>query len=184
MDIAIGIIERVIYNLQDPKLLRGFVDNRFVLIALVILLMRVKYATYKSMWLSALINIPGTFLHELVHYLIGSILNAKPSNFTIIPKKGNDGSYVMGSVTFSNLTFYNAIPTALAPLLLLPIGFYLNRHFLPTMTPSFLNYVLYILLQTIIIENSIPSRTDFRIAFRYFYGILLYGGLVVALLLF
>ena len=183
MDFIVDIIQRIIENFQDPKLLRNFVDNRFCLIALVILLMRVKYATYQSMWLSALINIPGTFLHELMHYMIGSILNAHPTKFTIFPKRGIEGGYVMGSVTFRNLSFYNAVPASMAPLLLLPIGFYLNRHFLPTIHPSFFNYMLYVLLQTIIIENAIPSRADFRIAFNYLSGMLIYGVLLVAILL-
>ena len=71
--------------INSPEFLRGFFDNRFYLILLVILLMRVKYATYQSMWLSALVNIPGTVLHEAMHYLVGMILNARPCNFTLLP---------------------------------------------------------------------------------------------------
>lgn len=99
--------------------------------------MRFKYATYSSMWMSALVNIPGTFLHELMHYLVGSLLNARPVNFTIFPQRNLDGDYVMGSVGFSNITFYNAVPSAMAPLLLLPIAFYINRYALPLMAPTF-----------------------------------------------
>lgn len=88
--------------------------------------------------MSALVNIPGTFLHELMHYLVGSLLNARPVNFTIFPQRNLDGDYVMGSVGFSNITFYNAVPSAMAPLLLLPIAFYINRYALPLMAPTFL----------------------------------------------
>ena len=80
----------------------------------------------------------------------------------------------MGSVGFRNITFYNAIPAAMAPFLLLPIGFYLNRHMLPFMLPTFSNYVLYVLLQTIIIENAIPSSIDFKVAGMYFGGVVMY----------
>lgn len=63
----------------------GFFDNRFYLILLVVILMHVKYTTYSSMWLSSLVNVPGTILHEFMHYFVGMILNARPCNFTIFP---------------------------------------------------------------------------------------------------
>ena len=56
--------------------------------------------------------VPGVFLHELLHFLVGLITNAKPSSFSIIPNRVK-----AGSVSFTNLAWYNAIPTALAPLL-------------------------------------------------------------------
>lgn len=169
--------------INSPAFLRGFFDNRFYLILLVIVLMRVKYTTYSSMWLSSLVNIPGTILHEFMHFFVGMLLNARPCNFTIFPRRGEDGSYVMGSVGFRNVTFYNAVPSAMAPLLLLPIGFYLNRYYLPTMHPTFVNNVLYVLLQTIIIENAMPSGADFRVARMYISGILLYGFVALSLFL-
>ena len=182
-----NVLWQVLYNLyaffNSPEFLRSFFDNRFYLILLVIILMRVKYATYSRMWMSAVVNIPGTFMHELMQYFVGAILNVIPVNFTIFPKRNLDGAYVMGSVGFSNITFYNAVPSAMAPLLLLPIAFYINRYALPMMTPTFFNYVLYVLLQTIIIENAIPSGADFRVAGMYWRGLLLYAVLAIALLL-
>lgn len=169
--------------INSPAFLRGFFDNRFYLILLVIILMRVKYTTYRSMWLSSLVNIPGTILHEFMHFFVGMLLNARPCNFTIFPRRGDDGSYVMGSVGFRNVTFYNAVPASMAPLLLLPIGFYLNRYFLPALQPTFVNYVLYVLLQTIIIENAMPSGADFRVARMYISGMLLYGFIFLSLFL-
>ena len=168
---------------SDPDFLRHFFDNRFFLIMLVIILIRFKYATYTSMWMSALVNIPGTFLHELMHYLVGLLMNAQPCNFTVFPRRDMEGNYVMGSVGFRNVTFYNAVPASMAPLLLLPIGFCINRYVLPNMNPTFANYTLYVLLQTIIIENAIPSRADFKVAFMFIRGLLLYSVLLLALLL-
>ncbi|MBR2033501.1 MAG: hypothetical protein IKA03_02380 [Alphaproteobacteria bacterium] len=169
--------------INNPAFLRGFFDNRFYLILLVIILLRIKYTTYRSMWLSALVNIPGTILHEFLHFFVGMLLNAHPCNFTIFPRRGEDGNYVMGSVGFRNVTFYNAVPAAMAPLLLLPIGFYINRYFLPQIQPTFLNYVLYVLLQTIIIENAVPSKADFKVAGMYITGVLMYGFIFVSLFL-
>ncbi len=168
----------------DPEVLDTFFNNRFLLILLVIVLVRVKYTTYSSMWVSALVNIPGTLLHEMMHYIVGLVLNARPCNFTIFPRKSPEGYYVMGSVGFRNVTFYNAVPSALAPLLLLVIGFYLNRYWLPVIQQTMVNYVLYVLLQTIIIENAMPSGADFKVAGMYLRGVLLYGFLFVALLIY
>ncbi len=169
--------------LSNPNFLRSVFDNRFILILMVVFLVRLKYATYSSMWMSALVNVPGTVLHELMHFLVGLFLNARPCNFTIFPKRDELGNYVMGSVGFRNVTFYNAIPSSMAPLLLLVLGFYANRYLLPLMPATLLNYTLYVLGQTILIENAIPSRADFKVAGMYLTGVLLYGFLFVALLL-
>lgn len=177
------VILKILHTVNDPIFLRGFFDNRFYLILLVIILMRAKYKTYNSMWLSALVNIPGTILHEFMHYFVGMLLNARPCNFTIWPKRGEDGNYVMGSVGFRNVTFYNAVPASMAPLLLLPIGFYLNRYFLPIMPATFVNYILYVLLQTIIIENAMPSGADFKVARMYISGVIIYGFVFLSLFL-
>lgn len=170
--------------LNNPFLLQTIFDNRFFLILIVIVLMRMKYATYRSMWLSALVNIPGTILHETMHFVIGLVMNAHPCNFTLWPKRDLNGNYVMGSVGFRNITMYNAVPAALAPLLLLPIGYYINRYILPIMPATLTNYILYVLLQTVLIENAMPSRADFHVAGLYFTGVIMYSVLFIALLLF
>lgn len=174
MDIVWQLYYKLLGFVNNQQFLQSFFDNRFYLILLVVVLMRFKYTTYRSMWMSALVNIPGTFLHELMHFFVGALFNAKPCNFTLFPKKNENGDYVMGSVGFRNITYYNAIPAAMAPFLLLYIGFYLNRHMLPFMQPTFSNYVLYVLLQTIIVENAIPSSVDFKVAGMYFRGVVMY----------
>ena len=171
------------YSLNTPEFLQSFFNNRFYLILMVIILVHLKNATYNSMLMSALINIPGTLLHELMHFVVGLIMNARPCNFSLIPRRSEEGGYVMGSVGFTNITFYNAVPAALAPLLLLPIGFYINRYILPMIEPSFINYTLYMLLQTIIIENAMPSAADFRVARMFFLGAVMYTVLAVTLLM-
>ena len=181
-DIIYGRLLSYWNYINSYAFLETFFNNRFYLILLVIVLVRMKNATYNSMFLCALINIPGTVLHELMHFLVGLFTNARPYNFSLFPKKADNGGYVMGSVGFSNITYYNAVPSALAPLLLLPIGFYINRYGLPMINPTFINYILYILLQTIIIENAIPSSTDFRVARLYFSGMVLYGVIGFAVL--
>ncbi|MDD4556383.1 MAG: hypothetical protein PHE89_03535 [Alphaproteobacteria bacterium] len=174
MEILWSLYYKIINYIDSPEFASVLINNRFWMILLVVFLVRLKYSTYSSMWMSALVNIPGTFLHELMHFFVGGFLNAQPCNFSVFPKKNLNGEYVMGSVGFRNITFYNALPAAMAPLLLLPIAFLLNRYWLPEITPSTLNYVFYILLQTIIIENAIPSGQDFKVAGRFFSGVVIY----------
>ncbi len=166
--------------LNSPEFLSNFFNNRFYLILMVVVLVHLKQYTYRSMFWAAVINVFGTVLHEFLHFIVGMILNARPCNFTIFPKRSPEG-YVMGSVSFRNMTFYNAVPSALAPLLLLPIGFYINRYFLPEMKPTLINCLLYIFGQTVIIENAMPSKTDFKVAGMYFSGIIFYCIIAIAL---
>ena len=177
------IIDRICWWWKSPELYYTLVDNRFFLIVLVIGLIRLTRATYRNLWLCALINIPGTLLHELLHLCVGGFMNARPCNFTIMPRRDAYGAYVMGSVGFRNVRFYNAIPSALAPLLLLPIGFYINRYVLPLIPMNLTNYILYVLGQTIIVQNSLPSQADWKIAGMYKSGIVLYVILFGAILL-
>lgn len=178
MDFFALLLQRINTFLSNPATLETFVNNRFLMILLVIVLLKLKYKTYTSIYLSALVNIPGTFLHEMSHFIVGLLLNAHPTRFDLFPKKQGD-SYVMGSVSFRNTKFYNALPAALAPLLLLIVGYYFNRWFFLNVEVTYISYILYILLQTVIIENAVPSSQDFKVAFSYPLGLLLYGALLV-----
>lgn len=178
MDFIALALEKLGRFLADPETLHVFVSNRFLMILLVIVLLKAKYTTYSNIYLSALVNIPGTFLHESAHFLVGLILNAYPTRFDLFPKKSGD-SYVMGSVGFRNIQFYNAVPAALAPLLLLIAGYYFNVWFFENVEITYISYIGYVFLQTVIIENAVPSTTDFKVAFSYPLSVLLYGALFV-----
>ena len=96
---------RLMQIVNSPAFLQSVFDNRFYLILLVIVLTRFKYATYDSMWMCAFVNVPGTVLHETMHFIVGYVLNAQPCNFTIFPRRSMDGGYVMGAVGFAILRF-------------------------------------------------------------------------------
>ena len=116
------------------------------------------------------------------HFLVGLFLNAYPTRFDLFPKKQGE-YYVMGSVGFRNIQFYNALPAALAPMLLLFVGYYFNRWFFSSAPINYITYVCYVFLQTIIIENAVPSSVDFKVAFSKPLGVLLYGALLVLYLI-
>ena len=64
----------------------------------------------------------GTICHELAHLCVGFLTGARPADFSLIPRR-KDTHWVLGSVSFSNLRWYNAAPTALAPFLILVVPF-------------------------------------------------------------
>ena len=178
MDFIVLLFSEINTFLSQINALEAFVNNRFIMILLVIVLLKLKYKTYSNIYLSALVNIPGTFLHEASHFIVGLFLNAYPTAFSLFPKKQGD-HYVYGSVCFRNPKFYNALPAALAPLMLLIVGYYFNKWFFLNIQITYLSYISYIFLQTIIIENAMPSSQDFKVAFSYPLGLLLYCVLAV-----
>jgi len=73
-------------------------------------------------------TVAGTLCHELAHFLVGLVANARPVGLTVVPRwigrgkrNSGNGHWELGSVTFANLRWYNAAPAALAPLLVLAL---------------------------------------------------------------
>lgn len=168
--------------IMSPETLNEITSNRFFLILFVLILSSLRHGVYHSMFLASLINMPGTILHETAHFTVGLLLNAKPTNFSIFPHKAERG-YVMGSVGFRNLNFYNSLPSAMAPLFLLVAAYYIDKNFFKFCEINLINYLIYILLLSIIIENAMPSSTDFRVGFKYITGNLIYLTLLIASLI-
>ncbi|MBF0369621.1 MAG: hypothetical protein HQL52_09220 [Magnetococcales bacterium] len=149
-------------------------DNRFFLMGMAVLLLRIKSFSSNNRFAVGIINLFGTFFHELTHWLVGWLLNAKPVGFTVWPRRNIDGAIVLGAVTLMNIRFYNALPTALSPLLLLPLAFVVEGRFFdffPATLPALFGLVF---ATTFLLENAIPSRADFRIAFGNIWGLLFY----------
>ena len=69
----------------------------------------------RSFWLLSLLALPGTCCHEVCHWVAGRLMNGQPVRFTVIPHREGEG-YVLGSVHFANLRWYNAFFVGMAPL--------------------------------------------------------------------
>ena len=69
--------------------------------------------------------LPGTIAHELLHFLAGWVMGAKPISLSITPRPKAGGGWVLGSVVFTNLRWWNSPLVGLAPMALLPCGAYL-----------------------------------------------------------
>lgn len=81
-----------------------------------------------------LLSLPGTILHEIMHFFVGLLLGARPVSMTLIPHRIDD-RWVLGSVSFARITIFNAAPTAFAPLLMIPLAWWLFQYW---MLPAFL----------------------------------------------
>jgi len=131
----------------------------------------VQKANHHSLFGAWIANLFGVFFHELVHALIGAFLYAKPNRFIIVPRVvsiKNKSYYNLGRVEFDNLRWFNAFPTSIAPLFLLPLAYYLeaNYWYLPFVKHELSWLFLYIYVQIVLIINSIPSIIDFENAFK------------------
>ncbi len=68
---------------------------------------------------------PGTIAHELLHFFAGWLAGAKPVSLSLVPRRKPEGGWVLGSVSFTRLRWWNSVPVGLAPLALLPGSVYL-----------------------------------------------------------
>ena len=112
--------------------------------------------TAYSTWLYALVTLPGTFLHEVAHYLTALFLAGQPTGFNLIPS-GN----TLGSVQFYP-NWYNAAPVALAPFLLAPLTFLMAALAANTVNP--LKILLFSYFAACSWVACTPSPQDFSIA--------------------
>ena len=100
------------------------------ILVLLVAILAVLHWARRFFWLFSLLVLPGTICHELCHLGVGVLLRGQPRRFSVAPRREN-GSYVLGSVSFARIRWYNAFFIGLAPLLLLPLaygGFSLLEH--------------------------------------------------------
>ncbi|MBF0623201.1 MAG: hypothetical protein HQL82_00145 [Magnetococcales bacterium] len=152
--------------------------NRFLLILMVLLLLRIRSIASGNRLVIALVNLFGTLLHETAHFLVGLALNAQPTGLSLWPRRQTDGRLSLGSVTLRNLRFYNTLPTALAPLLLLAPAWWVDQHFFDHWPRTVAHLLLQVVLITLLLDNALPSTTDVRVAVRNIGGLLFYGALL------
>lgn len=123
-------------------------------------------------------NLVGVSLHELAHLLVGILLCAKPSGFSLVPHRQGNGVQ-LGSVSFRGLNAFNSLPVGLAPLGLIVIAFYMLQNWMVWFTPTLLSTACMYVASFVLIYNAAPSRQDLKIACGW-KSILLYGGAAIA----
>ncbi|WP_188109514.1 hypothetical protein [Sulfurimonas indica] len=164
---------------MQATILDFFMNNQnFSIILIVVLIERLKNYTsgnIAGVWIA---NFIGTFFHELAHFVVSVLLFGKPVKVSLFPKKQENG-YVLGYVESSNVTWYNALPISLAPLVLIPVAFYFKEYFFVFVDQNVYTYLLEIFITATLLENAIPSLQDFKVAFSNI-GFIFYIAIVAA----
>ena len=112
--------------------------------------------------LYALCTLPATLTHELLHAGVGWLLMAQPHSLSLWPS-AQGKSWRLGEVRFRHLRFYNALPVALAPILICPPLMWLvyQRHIDPQVHTAWLAAQAALLCYLAIAAP--PSRQDWRV---------------------
>jgi hypothetical protein len=109
------------------------------------------------------VSICRALARQFVHALVGWLVGARPTSFSIIPKRQKNG-WLLGSVGFRNLNIWNAAPAAFAPLLLAWVGWLVFAHW---MQPAFhghqyLSWLLAGYVAAVALFSCVPSSIDIR----------------------
>lgn len=117
------------------------------------------------MYLFSFVVYTGTLIHEALHLMVGGLFGAKPRTINLFPRREGDG-YVLGSVGFANVRWYNAVFAGLAPLLAIPGIFYVAWWRVRAgWTPAMIDPLIWLGLAPQIL-SCWPSSTDWRLAMR------------------
>ena len=108
----------------------------------------------------------GVFLHETLHLITGAILNARPVGMSVISRRGRQGTMELGSVCFSNITWYNALPLAIAPLFGLPLAVAAAQWRVGAQWAfQWMDVPIWMVMASVFL-SCWPSSTDWRISLR------------------
>lgn len=150
------------------------ISNMPLFVLLIILIDRLKRISRVNTYTASLMYFFGTFFHELSHYVIALITNAKPVSFSLFPSKNKDNTIVLGEVMCANLRWYNSFLVGISPLLLLILVFIVDQYFFIYFQPSLISLAFYLFLIINLIDSAIPSNQDFKVAFSSTVGNLIY----------
>lgn len=121
--------------------------------------------------------LPGTLLHELSHLIVAACTGARPTGFTIVPRRAGPRRWVLGSVTISRPGPVSALPSAMAPLALNAVAYYLYRGWWGWFPADLPHTLLMYAAVYLFSYSSIPSGQDVKVALSSPTGLLLYTSL-------
>jgi hypothetical protein len=173
-------MENIILNIKETLSL-GDISTATLLSIFFIVIILFIFKKVNNFYLISFLTLPGTFMHELMHYIASLLTFGKPVSFTIIPKR-NGNSITLGSVSSTNVRWYNAIIISLAPLFLFFIGYYLLFKLEEISNPLYYGLTLYFIAN--LFYAGMPSPTDWKLAIKKSWVILsLVAGLIAFLYL-
>ena len=139
-------------------------DNyTFVAIVVAAIIGKMKEGSKSSIWKAWIVFFVGTFFHELAHFIVSLITFGKPSSFNVFPSKDKETNMItLGYVTSRNMRWYNAFFISMAPLLLIPLSYYVYTTFFTYFEFNIYTMFIQIFLIVTLLFSSIPSGTDFK----------------------
>lgn len=163
-----------VINISDiDSYLFSIIDNNLLYFTIIIvaIIVKIKENSKRNMfsaWLSSLI---GTIAHEMMHFIAALLTNGKPTKFSIFPSKQINKdtgriTYTLGYVYSKNFRWYNVFIISMAPLLLLPLSFYVYENFFIYFERNLYTYIIYIFTIISLLFSSIPSGKDFSNVFK------------------
>jgi hypothetical protein len=164
MVITLTNLENIIYIVIQDNLL-------YFTILISAIFGKLKESSKRSIFSAWIVALLGVFFHEVAHLLVSLLTFGKPSKFSIFPSKSvnkQNGkiSYTLGYVISCNIRWYNVFVVSMAPLLLLPLSFFIYKFFFIYIDENLYSYILYIFIIISLLFSSIPSNTDFANVFK------------------
>jgi len=122
--------------------------------------------------LYALLVWPGTFLHELSHWLVAVVLGGEPTSPSIWPARTERG-WRLGAVGIRRVRWFNALPIGCAPLLLAPLAALALVHATRIDAGSWAHWAL-LYVATGAAVSCLPSLADWKLVWSRPFGSLAY----------
>lgn len=141
----------------------------------------IRLARMMCLQLFIVLTLPGTLLHELLHFIAGLLFGARPVVISILPRRVPDG-WQLGRVGFANLNAVNSIPVCLAPLALVPLAYWAGAKWVAPLAMT--QWVLWSAL-CYLLANCVyaawPSKVDWSHAFRALFVLSFFAAALAAL---
>lgn len=144
----------------------------------VYIILTIRAFSHKNIFTASLYNLIGTFSHELSHFVVAFIFNAKPTSLTLIPRKAGD-VWILGGVTCRNVDWYNAFPVGVAPIVLAPLSYMLYISNFELFGIIMIDNFIRVFVAVVLLYSSIPSMQDIKVAVSKPIGVMFYGGIVI-----
>jgi hypothetical protein len=143
----------------------------------IVLLLAVFDRARRHLWLFVPLVLPATLLHEGSHWLVASVSGARPSRFSVWPRR-EAGRIVLGEVAIARPNWLTRGLVGLAPLLLLPIALLVMQHAPRPASPAL--HALQVYLLASLLYGAIPSWSDLKLALRGLPGALIVLAVLAA----
>lgn len=129
-------------------------------------------ASRTSAFLMILVQLLGTSMHEISHFILAILSGSSPTGISIIPKRTESG-WTLGSVGFHPGFWTGALVALAPPLALVPLADIIWHHYMIDVDLPRLMMLSYLVASCL--WSALPSRVDWMIAFKYPAGLPLVG---------